>query len=72
MINELDSDSEIEIEKETAFLEKVRRRAYELWLQDGQPHGKDQHYWFQSELEISEEEGRSPPSELDFPHRAAD
>jgi ribonuclease I len=32
--------------------ELVPTRAYELWLLDGQCHGKDQLHWFQAEREI--------------------
>lgn len=28
-------------------------RAYELWLLDGQCHGKDKLHWFQAEKELS-------------------
>jgi hypothetical protein len=30
----------------------VALRAYELWQQDGCPHGKDQEHWFQAEREL--------------------
>ena len=67
-MNELERDREIE--KETAFLERVRNRAYDLWMEDGQPSGRDQEYWFQAEREVAEKEGRSPPSEPNIPiHR---
>jgi len=56
-------EPETEGEIEAAYLEKVRQRAYTLWLQDGQQDGKDQEYWFQAEQEVAEEEGRTPPSE---------
>ncbi len=53
---------EDEGEAEAAHLEKVRHRAYLLWESDGEPHGKDQDYWFQAEREIAEEEGDAPSS----------
>jgi len=71
-MSDLGNGSDNEIEKETAFLEKVRRRAYALWMQDGQQADRDRDYWFQAEREVAEEEGRSPPSEADIPPRGAD
>ena len=33
--------------------ERVRRRAYELWEQDGSPHGKHDDYWLRAEAELA-------------------
>lgn len=33
--------------------DQVRRRAYELWEADGQPHGQDQQYWFKALAELA-------------------
>jgi hypothetical protein len=33
--------------------DQVKRRAYELWDADGQPHGQDQQYWFRALGEIA-------------------
>jgi hypothetical protein len=68
-MSNLENESDVEIEKESAFLEKVRRRAYALWLQDGEQPDKDREYWFQAEQEVAEEEGRTPPSEASIPPR---
>jgi hypothetical protein len=40
--------------------EAVRRRAYELWEQAGQPEGRSEEFWFAS---IAELEGKSPTFE---------
>jgi Protein of unknown function (DUF2934) len=31
---------------------QIRVRAYELWLQNGQPDGRDVEHWLQAEAEI--------------------
>jgi hypothetical protein len=38
----------------------VRRRAYELWEQAGQPEGRSEEFWFEA---IAELEGKSPTFE---------
>lgn len=32
--------------------ERIRKRAYELWLAAGSPAGADQDFWFQAEKEV--------------------
>ena len=32
--------------------ERIRRRAYDLWLADQQAHGSDQAHWMQAESEV--------------------
>lgn len=34
------------------FAELVRRRAYEIYLENGQPEGRDREHWLQAEAEI--------------------
>lgn len=36
--------------------QRVRERAYEIWLRAGQPEGKSNEHWRQAEAEISAEE----------------
>ena len=36
--------------------ERIAKRAYELWEQDGKVTGRDQEHWFQAEAEL----GRCP------------
>lgn len=33
--------------------DQVRRRAYEMWEEDGRPEGQDQQYWFKALSEIA-------------------
>jgi hypothetical protein len=32
--------------------EQVSLRAYELWEQEGRPHGRDQAHWFEAERQV--------------------
>ena len=32
--------------------ERTRKRAHELWEEAGRPHGRDQEFWYQAELEV--------------------
>lgn len=34
------------------ILERIRRRAHELWESEGRPHGRDSDHWTQAEAEI--------------------
>ena len=34
--------------------EKIRKRAHELWLQEGQPDGRPDDHWYQAEREIDQ------------------
>ncbi|MFP5515539.1 MAG: DUF2934 domain-containing protein [Alphaproteobacteria bacterium] len=34
------------------ILERIRRRAHELWESEGHPHGRDADHWAQAEAEI--------------------
>lgn len=33
--------------------DQVRRRAYQLWEDDGHPQGQDQQYWFKALAELA-------------------
>lgn len=33
--------------------DQVRRRAYQLWEDDGRPQGQDQQYWFKALAELA-------------------
>ena len=45
--------------------EKIRERAYEIWMRHGSVHGRAEEYWYQAEREIlgdgDEQEGSSAP-----------
>ncbi len=32
----------------------VRERAYQLWLEAGEPEGREQEFWYQAERELAE------------------
>nr|WP_314259698.1 DUF2934 domain-containing protein [uncultured Devosia sp.] len=33
--------------------DQVKRRAYQLWEEDGRPDGQDQQYWFRAATELA-------------------
>ncbi len=37
-------------------LEKVRRRAYDLWQQEGESHGRHEDHWAEAERQIDAED----------------
>lgn len=41
----------------TDYLEKTRRRAYELWEQEGRPGGRALVHWAQAEHELRQGQG---------------
>ena len=42
--------------------EKIRKRAYEIWENEGRPHGRDDFHWKQAVSE-AEESGAAPVAE---------
>lgn len=36
--------------------DRIRDRAYQLWLDAGEPNEGDQDFWYQAERELAEEE----------------
>jgi len=40
-------------------IEKVRRRAHAIWLDQGMLHGRDQEHWHEAEQEIAAEEAKA-------------
>lgn len=39
------------------YLEKIRRRAYQLWEQEGRPEGRELAHWAQAEHELRQGQG---------------
>jgi hypothetical protein len=37
--------------------QRIRERAYQIWLDEGRPHGRDKEHWQQAEAQINAEEG---------------
>ncbi|HET7594619.1 MAG TPA: DUF2934 domain-containing protein [Stellaceae bacterium] len=36
---------------------RIRERAYEIWVREGRPHGRDAEHWQKAEAEITAESG---------------
>ncbi len=51
--------------------DRIRRRAYELWQQEGSPEGKPDDHWLQAEHEIDHDEGHGEVEGDDEPNLAA-
>ena len=41
--------------------EKIRERAYAIWLDEGSIDGRDQEHWLEAEKEITKEEATAEP-----------
>jgi len=41
--------------------EKIRERAYAIWLDQSSSDGRDQEHWLEAEMEIAKEEARAEP-----------
>jgi len=35
--------------------QRIQERAYQIWLREGRPHGRDQEHWRQAEEEVARE-----------------
>jgi hypothetical protein len=54
-------------------IEKVRRRAHAIWLDQGMVHGRDQEHWREAEREIAAEEAeRTSPKGVEPAKGAGD
>ena len=42
---------------EEHLIEQIRQRAYEIWLGEGRPHGRDRMHWLRAEGEFREKVG---------------
>jgi Protein of unknown function (DUF2934) len=42
--------------------EKIRERAYAIWLDQGSIDGRDQEHWLEAEKEIATEEAATEPN----------
>lgn len=42
--------------------ERIRQRAYQLWVEEGQPEGRHDHHWATALRLIEEEDGAAPPA----------
>ena len=55
------------MEKETDVEQRIRERAYQIWIEEGQPAGRDKEHWAQAEQELSGTAERGPPLQPDQP-----
>lgn len=53
--------------KDTATRERIRERAFQIWIEEGQPSGRDKEHWALAEAEIGVPAGGSSPVQLDQP-----
>ncbi|MBX9840517.1 MAG: DUF2934 domain-containing protein [Xanthobacteraceae bacterium] len=44
---------------------RIRERAFRIWIEEGQPRGRDQAHWLIAEAELTS--GSSPPLQPDQP-----
>ncbi|MBX9826479.1 MAG: DUF2934 domain-containing protein [Xanthobacteraceae bacterium] len=44
---------------------RIRERAFQIWIEEGQPRGRDQAHWLIAEVELTS--GPSPPLQPDPP-----
>lgn len=47
--------------------ERIRTRAYDLWLQDGRPEGLEEVHWRKAEQQIAGEEAEAAASPAEAP-----
>jgi hypothetical protein len=51
--------------------ERIKERAYALWLAEGRAHGKHQDHWHRAEREIAAEEGVGKAAGAGTAHRTS-
>ena len=45
--------------------QRIRERAFQIWIEEGQPHGKDKEHWARAAAELGAD--ASPPLQPDQP-----
>ena len=53
-----------------ATQDRIEKRAYQIWLREGCPHGRDQEHWRQAEQEIAKEYHAAPQAASPTAHGA--
>ena len=56
---------------ETEQEQRIRQRAYDIWLREGRPHGRDGLHWQRAEAELAAESAAAPPAEVKLSSAAA-
>jgi hypothetical protein len=54
-----------EVDMEQEDEDAIRAKAYELWLSDGQPHGRDLHHWHTAREQLLSEQNGEGMSETE-------
>lgn len=44
-----------QVECQQSNQHEIARRAYQIWMDRGCPHGRDQEHWFEAELQVGAE-----------------
>ena len=44
--------------------QRIRERAFQIWIEEGQPHGRDKEHWARAETELGAD---TPPLQPDQP-----
>lgn len=65
------NEHETENQADADYIEKVRRRAHAIWMDEGQVHGRDQEHWHQAETEIAAETGAHTAPETTAPQETS-
>ena len=47
------------------LIEQIRQRAYEIWLGEGRPHGRDRVHWLRAEGEFQKTPGPAQSASSD-------
>jgi hypothetical protein len=47
------------MEKDTETEQRIRERAYQIWIEEGRPTGRDKEHWARAEQELSETTGEA-------------
>jgi Protein of unknown function (DUF2934) len=58
-------------EGDAEHIERVRRRAHAIWMDEGQVHGRDHEHWHQAEREIAAETSAHAPPAAAEPREAS-
>lgn len=47
--------------------QRIRERAYQIWLDQGQPEGREKEHWHQAETQIAAKESEQPDTDVQPP-----
>ena len=65
------NENEDKKEGDADHIERVRRRAHSIWMDEGQVHGRDHEHWHQAERDIAAETGAHAPPAAAEPREAS-